>query len=362
MVHALGDICDNKSTKMTLTGKSFGTRFMCADSRTMGSDIAQLMATIDHSTTLLLIDRNVAAAFPDLLELAGNRTTIWVGNSDGTHRSFSYLERFTDRFYHHVDSDSLVIGIGGSSLLEFLDLWCGVVHQGIRFAVVPTSATSLANAVHGGRQLVTSDPGPRGLRHQPEFGYLNPAFLEALPQCHFRSGMVESVRLALFNNQAPQSIMETAKARARLLAGDPGGRAEASQLWYGQPFAAAFAACHRKSRGERLPTGQSLALGMLLVAQLAQRLRPELVGQVAEHRTQLERFVPLATLVRDLPTPEALISHLTRYATADNDGSEDLQVPACFLASGWHSVPRDLVVEVYRRWFDNPRAVLAGGH
>lgn len=344
-----------------------GGLHVSADPGGAEQEITDLIEGRPYSTALILLDSNVDAAFPSIKMISGRRVAVSVECFNEGDKRLASVERFTERYQHCLDCDSLIISIGGGALLDFTGFWSGVLHRGLRFAAVPTTVMGMADSVYGGKTAVhLLTMNQCGLYHQPEFVYVNTEFLRSLPPIHFFSGMVEIVKLSFFDRKLERLlvdfkhdaylddaellrrlILRAAAMKLRMLTDDPLEQDAASRLLYGHSFANAFEAAHWEGTGEYLPHGHAVAMGMLLSSALAERTRPAFAGLLHRHRVTLERFAPLDDLVRGSPPASAVIECLRRdeYCAADT-----IRVPALHLDSGFYSVPLPLFEEVYVRW------------
>lgn len=98
--------------------------------------------------------------------------------------------------------DALVLGVGGGITSDMAGFAAGIYKRGIRFAFVPTTLLAQVDAAIGGKTGVNVDSYKNmvGLIRQPEWTYECPEALATLPYRDFVSGSAEMIKTFIIDN------------------------------------------------------------------------------------------------------------------------------------------------------------------
>jgi 3-dehydroquinate synthase len=100
---------------------------------------------------------------------------------------------------NNTDRNALLINLGGGVVSDLGGFCASVYKRGIKFINVPTSLLSMADASVGGKTGIDHHNIKNlvGTFAQPEAVFVDPAFLQTLPQRHIHNGMAEICKMAL---------------------------------------------------------------------------------------------------------------------------------------------------------------------
>lgn len=343
----------------------YGTTFCLGNAASAGEDVAALLDEIPHSTAAVYYDENVPDSWLQTSGLVSCASVLPVSGGEGA-KSLSSVARFANSEHRWLDKDSVAVVAGGGATLDFLGLCCGLMYRGIRFISVPTSMMGMADAAYGGKTAVNvGGKNQIGMYHHPEIVYVNPTFLQTLPDVHRRSGLVEIAKLAVFFDDLRTALDEVvpkrphspealgalavlaATRKLELLEDDPFEQGDASVLVYGHPFANAFETFVREQHGRDIPHGLAVAVGIAFSAWLAERSGGAALPYDAQIGLVATCFQPWSFIEEVTPPADALAELLSRdkYVVADA-----INLPAVGDTSGYTRLPLRAVSEEYGAW------------
>jgi 3-dehydroquinate synthase len=114
-------------------------------------------------------------------------------------------------FEHKFDRKSLLIAFGGGVIGDMTGFTASLYQRGIDFIQIPTTLLSQVDASVGGKTGVNNKYGKNliGAFYQPKAVYIDPAFLETLPEREFAAGVAEIVKMAvMFDKDYFEFLME----------------------------------------------------------------------------------------------------------------------------------------------------------
>ena len=340
----------------------FDNKHYLSDSANPGQEIMQLLGSLDYSTLGVFIDVNLPFDGPNMSNFAG---AAFVERLYGGERSktVSTLLNVTSDHQCKLDKNSVICAIGGGALLDLVGLCCGLMYRGIRYVSVPTTVIAMADAAYGGKTAVNLEGRNQiGMYHHPQFVYVNPLFLNSLPDRHVKSGMIEIAKLAIFfcdiratldevtagRSGLMDAVLIAATRKLQLLEQDPFEEGAASVLLYGHPFGNAFESYVRERSGEHVPHGFAVALGILFSSWLSERLNP-VPDRTPDDLDFLSTWIDPVALARSI-TPESgkeMSALLLRDKYASNG---TLRVPAICGRPGYTPVPLSRIEAEYDVW------------
>ncbi|MGB4848479.1 MAG: 3-dehydroquinate synthase family protein [Saprospiraceae bacterium] len=108
-----------------------------------------------------------------------------------------------------ADRDSMVLNVGGGVVCDMGGFAAACYQRGIRFAHIPTTLLSMADAAIGGKLGVDHDGFKNyiGLIQNPSFIWIDQSFLETLPPLEITSGMSEIVKHAIIGSKSLWDIL-----------------------------------------------------------------------------------------------------------------------------------------------------------
>ena len=102
-------------------------------------------------------------------------------------------------FEQKLDRKSLLIAFGGGVIGDMTGFTASLYQRGIDFIQIPTTLLSQVDASVGGKTGVNNKYGKNliGAFYQPKAVYIDPSFLETLPEREFAAGVAEVVKMAV---------------------------------------------------------------------------------------------------------------------------------------------------------------------
>ena len=270
----------------------------CFDIQTVRQEKARIIGTDTPEQTAALLlqpeqevyvvcDRNVTAVAEALVPAARARLDIDASEAGKTLETVLEITRW--QLSQHATREALLVAVGGGITTDMAGFAAGIYKRGIRYANIPTTLLAQVDAAVGGKTGVNLDgyKNMLGVICQPVWTLLAARVLETLPRRDFLSGVAELLKTLLLSDgeayqqavarlQAGGDLQETVFAAARFKAGivqaDPFESGERRKLNLGHTFAHAIEH-EARLRGDDIRHGEAVAIGILLAARLADRMR-----------------------------------------------------------------------------------------
>jgi 3-dehydroquinate synthase len=237
------------------------------------------------------------------------------------HKNLATIERIWRAFLEAgLDRKSVVLALGGGVIGDMTGFAAATYMRGIQWIGVPTTLLSMVDASLGGKTGFDLPEGKNliGAFHPPQLVLADPAFLSTLPEDEFRSGMAEVVKHGVIADPAlfelcsrgldwvkanVEEIVKRAMAvKIRVIEDDP----------YEKGFRAALNLGHTVGHavelvsGFRLRHGEAVAVGMVVEAEYAARLRIAPKGLSDAIRATLSALGLPVEIPSDLPRAEII--------------------------------------------------------
>jgi len=132
------------------------------------------------------------------------------------YKTLQTVEQILDEcFEHKLDRKSLLIAFGGGVIGDMTGFTASLYQRGIDFIQIPTTLLSQVDASVGGKTGVNNKYGKNliGAFYQPKAVYIDPAFLETLPQREFAAGVAEIIKMAVMFDKAYFDFLKEADLR-----------------------------------------------------------------------------------------------------------------------------------------------------
>lgn len=193
---------------------------------------------------------------------------------------------------YKISRSDLVINLGGGLVTDMGGFIAALFKRGIAFMHVPTSLLAMVDASVGGKTGIDLGKYKNqiGVFANPLAIYIDPAFLETLPEEETRNGLAEMLKHGLISDRSHWEklqafsakdipldlIYDSVKIKHTIVASDPLESGERKKLNFGHTFGHAFEGFLLGSENQ-LAHGHAVALGMLCEAFLSARkkLLPE---------------------------------------------------------------------------------------
>jgi 3-dehydroquinate synthase len=225
--------------------------------------------------------------------------------------------------------DDLVVALGGGVVTDLAGFAAATWHRGVAVAHVATTLLAQVDAAIGGKTGVNLAEGKNlvGAFHQPVAVVADTATLATLPERERRSGLGEVAKYGFIADPDVLSLLEynprsavegdpelltdivlrSVRVKARVVAADEREAGERALLNYGHTLGHAIEALSGYGAYRH---GEAVALGMVFVARLGERLGVSEPG-LAERTVALLRPLGLPTGGLDLD-PDLVWDALTR--------------------------------------------------
>jgi 3-dehydroquinate synthase len=227
------------------------------------------------------------------LEAAGITSRHFIlPTGEGT-KSFSQLERLLDWLLgERVGRDGVVIALGGGVVGDLAGFAAAITLRGLDFVQVPTTLLSQVDSSVGGKTAINTAHGKNlvGAFHQPGLVVIDTVVLDTLPSRQVLAGYAEVVKYGLIrdpdffdwleSNGArvlagdPEArriaIVESCKAKARIVAADERETGDRALLNFGHTFGHALEAEAGYAGG--VAHGEAVSIGMMLALDLSRRM------------------------------------------------------------------------------------------
>jgi 3-dehydroquinate synthase len=307
----------------------------------------------------------LAATVTDSLRRAGFAPVV-IEVADGeAAKSLDQARSLWDAFQAHgLDRGSAVVAVGGGVVGDLAGFAAATYMRGVAFVQVPTTLLAQVDASVGGKVAVNHPRAKNliGAFHQPRLVLIDPDSLRTLPERQYRSGLAEVIKTGVALNADLFATLEGDVPGIRRR--DPARLAEVIGICCAEK-ATIVEQDEREESGLRMVLnyghtvghalealggyetwlhGEAVAVGMVVAARLAQRLRL-IDGAVAERQVALLGAVGLATAFT-APEPR-LVWEALRHDKKAREG----RVPFVLLkglgrAEVCFDVPADMVLEV----------------
>lgn len=209
-----------------------------------------------------------------------------------------------------IDERSVLISLGGGAVCNVCGFIASTLYRGIELVHVPTTLMAQCDAAISHKQGVNGAHGKNlvGSYYAPHRIVVDVEVLQTLNPRWLRDGMAEIIKHAvgqdatlismLLEHEGPlldldfleSIIAHTISLKCTLMSHDPKEHREGMVLQYGHTVGHAV----EYLSGYKLAHGESVAVGMMVAARVADRLGVAEPGVVELHKTLIERF--------DLPT------------------------------------------------------------
>ena len=294
--------------------------------------LSRLNAHIAEDNVVLVSDTNVAAHYAEVvragLESAGKtvtRLTVAPGEESKTLATYGNLLR--ELAQRRIDRGAAVLALGGGVVGDLAGFVAASYLRGVAFDQIPTSLLAMVDASVGGKTGLNLPEGKNlvGAFWQPKAVLMDVTTLRTLPEREFRGGAVELFKHGLLADPEllehlpsdgfrrdgdpdflAQLIGRSVAVKAKIVAADEREGGERAHLNLGHTLAHALEAHSH----HRIPHGDTVAYGLLFVAELAAR------RGYADETGRMKEFLrwvnPVPLGVEDDITFDALLPYLYR--------------------------------------------------
>ena len=274
--------------------------------------LTEALARLQAEPELFMVyDGNVEWVASQLLEVLPVRASMLLETSEEgkTLQTVQMLERWL--LQADASRGALLLAVGGGITTDLVGFTAAIYKRGIRYANVPTTLLAQVDAAIGGKTGVNLDgyKNMLGAFRMPEFTVLEAAFLRTLPPREFRCGLAELLKTFLIGDGAAygalvsslqstqiedergieDDIRRAAAIKARIVAEDPEEHGVRAKLNLGHTFGHAIEH-EARLHGADITHGEAVAMGIVLAAELSERLGVAQKGLSAQLKADFSRL------------------------------------------------------------------------
>ncbi|KAG6916998.1 hypothetical protein DXG01_004343 [Tephrocybe rancida] len=186
-----------------------------------------VITTLPSSTYVLVTDSNVAnfhlksfeqefeAALEKLSGASKSRFLTHVippGETSKSREGKAQVEDFL--LLNRCTRDTVILALGGGVIGDLIGFVAATFMRGVRFVQIPTTLLAMVDSSVGGKTAIDTPLGKNliGAFWQPEYIFIDAAFLETLPSREFSNGMAEVVKTAAIWDEAEFGSLESNSA------------------------------------------------------------------------------------------------------------------------------------------------------
>jgi 3-dehydroquinate synthase len=185
---------------------------------------------------------------------------------------------------NNAGRDTLLVNLGGGVVSDLGGFCASVYKRGIDFVNVPTSLLAMADASIGGKTAIDFGGLKNlvGMFAQPKGVFIEPGFLQTLPERHFDNGMAEIYKMALIADaklwtelhadknrlKIETVVMRVLELKNRIVIKDPYDRGPRKILNFGHTIGHALE-MKEEEAGKDILHGEAVLIGMIIECHIA---------------------------------------------------------------------------------------------
>jgi 3-dehydroquinate synthase len=229
----------------------------------------------------------------DGLVAGGIETKHYILQTGESTKSFRNLESLLDWLLgERVGRDGIVVALGGGVVGDLAGFAAAITLRGLDFVQVPTTLLAQVDSSVGGKTAINTKHGKNlvGSFHQPGLVVIDTAVLNTLSAREVLAGYAEVVKYGLIRDPGffewlesngaglldgdPEArrvaVVESCKAKARIVAADERETGDRALLNFGHTFGHALEA--EAGYGGGVLHGEAVSIGMILALDLSRRM------------------------------------------------------------------------------------------
>ena len=253
---------------------------------------------------VIIADDTVTTLYADLLPSSIPLLSIPAGEKSKNRETKAALE---DRLLAlKFGRDTLIVALGGGVVLDIAGFVAATYCRGVAWIAVPTTLLAMVDASIGGKTGVNTSFGKNliGAIHLPEAIWMDPSFLETLPEKELQNGLAEMVKygciasIELFEEVekglcTEEMIAKACQIKREIVEEDLTERGKRRLLNFGHTIGHAIETlCNYE-----ISHGEAIAFGMLVEGYLS--MRRELLSLPSFER--LEQAIKTLGFTLELP-------------------------------------------------------------
>ncbi len=243
-----------------------------------------------YSSVAVLLDQNTAAhCYPRLRPYLPAHTCIQIRSGEEQKHIQTCQEIWHALTYlARADRSSVLLNLGGGVIGDMGGFCAATYQRGIDFIQIPTTLLAQVDASVGAKLGVDFDglKNQIGLFGEPRLVWIDPAFLQTLPEQELRSGFAEIIKHCLIadaqkwqsirgqtdirQQDLPDLIQHSVAIKTQIVQEDPRERGRRKCLNFGHTLGHALETFSLSGQGlPRLLHGEAIAVGMVAEAWLS---------------------------------------------------------------------------------------------
>jgi len=223
-----------------------------------------------------------------LNSLSANTIQIITIQDGEVYKNIQSVESILEAmFIAKYDRDSMIIAFGGGVIGDMSGFAASIYQRGIDFIQIPTTLLSQVDASVGGKTGINNKFGKNlvGAFYQPQAVYIDPYFLNTLPNREFGAGVAEIVKMGVMfdidffewlesnalitETYITHAIKRCVELKADVVSLDEKERGERAKLNYGHTFAHVI---ENETSYSKYLHGEAVSIGIVMANFLALRL------------------------------------------------------------------------------------------
>ncbi len=178
------------------------------------SDLKKKIEKIETDLLLVVADKKVYELYEldKIFHSMKNKKILYcpiIGEEKS--KSLRTYEKVLSYFLEQgVHRKAHLLSLGGGSVSDLAGFVAATMLRGISWSVIPTTLLSMVDAGIGGKTGINSDHGKNliGAFHLPEYVFICPKFLKALPLEEHLSGKGEVLKYAYLSEKVFQAVLQ----------------------------------------------------------------------------------------------------------------------------------------------------------
>lgn len=182
-----------------------------------------VLTTLPASVYVLVTDTNVAQFYLSAFEKAFSAEisklssakprflsrVIFPGETTKSREGKADIEDFL--LLERCTRDTVILALGGGVIGDLVGFVAATFMRGVRFVQIPTTLLAMVDSSVGGKTAIDTPAGKNliGAFWQPEYIFIDAAFLESLPEREFSNGMAEVVKTAAIWDESEFTSLES---------------------------------------------------------------------------------------------------------------------------------------------------------
>ena len=241
-----------------------------------------------HKVAVLVDEHTLAYCYPQLKPHLPEHELIQIKSGE-EHKTLQTCEVIWQRMTAmHLDRWSVLVNLGGGVIGDMGGFCAAVFKRGIYFVQVPTTLLAQVDASVGGKTGIDFHglKNHIGVYQEPQAVFINPTFLETLPQRQLKSGYAEIIKhwliadgdkfeeqrhIGIMTDDWEQLIRHSVAIKSKVVEADPLEGGLRKILNFGHTVGHAVETYLMGQQGRELLHGEAIAVGMICEAFLSVR-------------------------------------------------------------------------------------------